>query len=68
MRTSEDEAEAIEGGLLPAIIFSFSKKKCEEIADHFVSQDLLTAREKGEVRAVMSSAMARYNDSEYSTN
>jgi hypothetical protein len=38
------------GSLLPVVVFCFSKKKCEEIADFLKGQDLLTAREKGEVR------------------
>jgi len=41
-----------EGGLLPAVAFCFSKKKCEDICDHFNSQDMLTAAQKGRVRAV----------------
>ena len=39
--------------LLPVVVFSFSKKKCEEIADMWSGQDLLCAREKNEVRALM---------------
>lgn len=34
IRGDDDEEEAIdEGGLLPVVVFSFSKKKCEEIAN-----------------------------------
>ena len=33
-------------------MFSFSKAKCEEIADFLMGQDLLTGKEKGEVRSV----------------
>ena len=58
IRGSEEEEEGT-GGLLPVIIFSFSKRKCEEIVDFFSSQDLLNAREKGEVGKVMSMAMKR---------
>jgi superfamily II RNA helicase len=45
MRGGEEEGDS----LLPVVIFSFSKKKCEEIADFLKSQDLLSAKEKGEV-------------------
>ena len=48
-------------GLLPTVVFSFSKKKCEEIADNLKSQDLLTAREKGEVKFTMLQMMKRLN-------
>ena len=46
VRAQEEEGDS----LLPAVIFSFSKKKCEEIADFLKGQDLLNAKEKGEVR------------------
>jgi superfamily II RNA helicase len=60
VRGSEEEDELQhDWGLLPAVIFSFSKKKCEEIADHLKGQDLLTAREKGEVRLMMSNLRRR---------
>jgi superfamily II RNA helicase len=49
----EDEEE---GGLLPVVVFCFSKKKCEEIIDFFKGQDLLSSREKNEVKKVMSKA------------
>ena len=42
-----------EFGLLPVVIFCFSKKKCEEIADHLQSQDLLVAKEKGIVKIIL---------------
>ncbi len=61
IRGSEEEAEGT-GGLLPVIIFSFSKRKCEEIVDFFSSQDLLNAREKGEVGKVMSMVMKRISN------
>ena len=41
----------IEGDcLLPVVVFTFSKKKCEEAAMFFNGQDLLTGKEKREVR------------------
>ena len=53
-------ADAADGeALLPVVVFCFSKKKCEEIADFFGGQDLLDAREKGEVRALMAQAARR---------
>ena len=50
----KDDAGLDKGdSLLPVVVFSFSKKKCEEIADMWAGQDLLCAREKNEVRALM---------------
>lgn len=60
-RASEDEPEGDAAGLLPVVIFSFSKKKCEENADYCRGLDLLVAREKGEVRAVMGQVFGRLN-------
>ena len=37
--------------LLPVVVFTFSKKKCEEAADFLNSQDLLSEKEKREVSA-----------------
>lgn len=50
----DDLADEEEGGLLPVVVFSFSKKKCEEIIDFFKGQDLLSSRAKNEVKKVMS--------------
>jgi superfamily II RNA helicase len=50
VRGDVDEAEANEDGtvgLLPVVVFSFSEKTCEEIADFLKGQDLLSNREKG---------------------
>ena len=52
------------GCLLPVVVFCFSKKKCEEIADYFKGQDLLTANEKYIVRAVKADAISRLNPSD----
>jgi hypothetical protein len=55
-------AQAADGdSLLPVVIFCFSKKKCEEIADLWSGQDLLTAREKGEVKGLMGQVARRLN-------
>ena len=58
VRSADDEDEDGEGGLLPVVVFCFSKKKCEEIVDFFKGQDLLAARAKGEVRKVMAKVRA----------
>jgi hypothetical protein len=56
MTKKQYENTSIRGGesdgdcLLPVVVFSFSKSKCEEIADFLMGQDLLTGKEKGEVR------------------
>lgn len=51
VRAEEEEGlGADEGGLLPVVVFCFSKKKCEEIADHLCGQDLLSAKEKNHVK------------------
>lgn len=36
--------------LLPAVVFSFSKKRCEECADYLTGDDLNDKREKSQVR------------------
>lgn len=36
--------------LLPGVVFSFSKKKCEECADFLRGEDLNSAKEKSQVR------------------
>lgn len=61
VRGSEDEAEqaSADGGLLPAIIFCFSKKKCEDIADNLKGMNLITHREKAEVKRIMGLAVSR---------
>ena len=48
-----NDEEELEGGLLPVVVFCFSKKKCEEIVDYFKGQDLITAKEKSEVKKIM---------------
>ena len=42
--------------LLPVVVFTFSKKKCEEAADFLNSQDLLSEKEKREVSASASTS------------
>ncbi len=64
-RGDEDEGEndTNDGsvGLLPVVVFSFSKKKCEEIADFLKGQDLLTNREKGKVKMLLNEVLSRLN-------
>lgn len=45
--------------LTPAVIFSFSKKKCEEIANMLLSLDLNTAKEKSAVQSFTLQTVAR---------
>ena len=61
VRANEDEEEGNESGLLPVVVFSFSKKKCEEIADYLNSQDLLNATEKSDVMKLMRAVKKRLN-------
>ena len=60
VRGDEDEEEA-EGGLLPVVVFCFSKKKCEEISSYLNGQDLLTSKERGEVHTMMTKVIKRLN-------
>lgn len=51
--------------LLPCIVFSFSKRKCEEAADLLGSQDLLpNAVDKGEVHVFMDKSFSRLKGSD----
>lgn len=53
------DEEELEGGLLPVVVFCFSKKKCEEIIDFFKGQDLISAKEKSEVKKIISKVKSR---------
>ena len=59
VRGDDDEEEVGRDGLLPLVIFSFSKRKCEEVADFFRNQELLSAREKAGVARVVALALVR---------
>jgi antiviral helicase SKI2 len=50
--------------LLPTVIFTFSKKKCEEYAGSLGNLDLLTATEKSEVHIFVEKSLARLNGSD----
>lgn len=45
--------------LLPACIFVFSKKRCEENADALTNQDFTTAQEKSHVHMIVEKSLAR---------
>jgi antiviral helicase SKI2 len=59
VRGDEQEADGEGGGLLPCIVFCFSKRRCEDIADNLSSLQLLTARETAEAMKVFGAAVAR---------
>lgn len=45
--------------LLPACIFVFSKKRCEENADALTNQDFSTAQEKSHIHMIVEKSLAR---------
>ena len=45
--------------LLPAVVFVFSKKRCEEYADSLRSVDFNNAREKSEIHMFIDRAVGR---------
>ncbi|GAP87983.1 putative dshct domain-containing protein [Rosellinia necatrix] len=45
--------------LLPACIFVFSKKRCEENADALINQDFSTAQEKSHIHMIIQKSIAR---------
>lgn len=45
--------------LLPVVVFTFSKKRCEENAGTLSSQDLCVASEKSEIHVVIEKALTR---------
>ena len=46
-------------GLLPVVVFTFSKKKCEENAATLTNADLCSSVEKSEVHVAMEKALSR---------
>jgi antiviral helicase SKI2 len=50
--------------LTPAVVFSFSKKKCEDIARMIQSLDLNTARERSAVQGFTLQAVARLSEND----
>jgi len=50
--------------LSPAVVFSFSKKKCEEIANMLRSLDLNTAKERSAVQAFSLQTVARLSEND----
>ncbi|CAN0470424.1 unnamed protein product, partial [Ectocarpus sp. 12 AP-2014] len=49
-------------GLLPVVVFSFSKKKCQECAEGLSSVTLTTAKEKSEIHLFCATAVKRLQD------
>lgn len=45
--------------LLPVVIFTFSKKRCEENAETLTNADLCTSAEKSEVHVAIEKALSR---------
>jgi antiviral helicase SKI2 len=45
--------------ILPVVIFTFSKKRCEEYADTLSNIDLLTAKDKSEVHVFIERSLAK---------
>lgn len=52
--------------MMPSLIFSFSKKKCEEIADMLSSLDLHTAKERSAVTAFTLDTINKLSDNDKS--
>ncbi|KAI0347991.1 antiviral helicase [Trametopsis cervina] len=48
--------------LLPVVVFTFSKKRCEENAGTLTNADLCTASEKSEIHVVIEKALSRLKD------
>lgn len=46
-------------GELPAVVFAFSKKRCEEFCDLFRDADFTTGQEKAQIRTFFHGALAR---------
>lgn len=52
------------GQLLPAIIFSFSKKKCENYADSLANQEYTLSSEKSEIHVFFENSIKNLSDSD----
>ena len=57
----DEQEDRSNAGLLPAVVFSFSKAKCEEIAEYLSTIDLLAAAEKKKVAALVGQIVKRLN-------
>ena len=60
IRGDEDDPEG-EIGLLPVVVFSFSKRKCEELSDFLKGKNFLGNREKGKVAMILNEVISRLN-------
>lgn len=54
-------------GLLPVIVFTLSKKRCEENAATLTNQDLSTSSEKSEIHVTIENALSRLKGSRFDT-
>jgi antiviral helicase SKI2 len=54
--------------LLPVVVFTFSKKRCEENANSLGSQDLCVAGEKSEIHVTVEKALTRLKGLHTMTN
>lgn len=52
-------------GLLPVVIFTFSKKRCEENAGTLTNADLCTSVEKSEIHVAIEKALSRLKGDHY---
>jgi antiviral helicase SKI2 len=52
-------------GLLPVVIFTFSKKRCEENAKTLTNQDLCVSVEKSEIHVAIEKALSRLKGSRF---
>jgi antiviral helicase SKI2 len=52
-------------GLLPVIVFTLSKKRCEENAATLTNQDLSTSSEKSEIHVTIENALSRLKGSRF---
>jgi len=54
--------------LLPVVVFTLSKKRCEENAGTLTNQDLCTSAEKSEVHIAIEKALSRLKGTQLSNN
>ena len=54
--------------LLPVVVFTLSKKRCEENAGTLTNQDLCTSAEKSEVHIAIEKALSRLKGTQLPNN
>lgn len=52
--------------LLPVVVFTFSKKKCEEYAGSMPNTDLCSAKEKSEIHVAIERSLTRLKGQSFS--